>query len=235
MLRRFLVGRACLHRLPTRAGPPMDEWMKRAPRPGITSFTGFHPSFHGAPWTPAEFYKMRHMRYIIAQCELPRYSKRGLNGSVPETATKSRKSFMKRDYFSCARTTRRAFAHSLHPSTMLSLSLSLLHRFSSPLARILSLSRTHTRFFFFWVLFCLESWRTAFFSAPLLCSSEIYSREDTSPERISHVPLESESTRLHPRSLHPAVLFLSFFWGWFFVACKIPCFFFPLFLFEMVM
>lgn len=58
---------------------------------------------------------MRHMRYIIAQCELPRYSKRGLNGSVPETATKSRKSFMKRDYFSCGRTTRRAFAHSLRP------------------------------------------------------------------------------------------------------------------------
>lgn len=122
--------------------------MKRAPRPGITSFTGFHPSFHGAPWTPAEFYKMRHMRYIIAQCELPRYSKRGLNGSVPETATKSRKSFMKRDYFSCARTTRRAFAHSLHPSTMLSLSLSLLHRFSSPLrANTLSLSYTHTFLF----------------------------------------------------------------------------------------
>lgn len=85
---------------------------------------------------------MRHMRYIIAQCELPRYSKRGLNGSVPETATKSRKSFMKRDYFSCGRTTRRAFAHSLRPS--------FAQLFSSR-ANTLSLSLTHiyTRFFFF--------------------------------------------------------------------------------------
>lgn len=45
---RFLVGRARLHRLPTEGGWPtdgwMDEWMKRAPRPGITSFTGLVPS-----------------------------------------------------------------------------------------------------------------------------------------------------------------------------------------------
>lgn len=68
---------------------------ERAPRPGITSFTRFHPSFHAHPGstrhgggTPAEFYKMRHMRYIIIQCELPRYSEprffaRLLNGSYP--------------------------------------------------------------------------------------------------------------------------------------------------------
>lgn len=170
MLRRFLVGRACLHRLPTRAGPPMDEWMKRAPRPGITSFTGFHPSFHGAPWTPAEFYKMRHMRYIIAQCELPRYSKRGLNGSVPETATKSRKSFMKRDYFSCARTTRRAFAHSLHPSTMLSLFLFCIG--FPVLSREYSLSLVHTHVSFSFGFFSASnpgeplSFQPLFFARP---------------------------------------------------------------------
>lgn len=162
------------------------------------------------------------MRYIIAQCELPRYSKRGLNGSVPETATKSRKSFMKRDYFSCGRTTRRAFAHSLRPS------------FAFLFSREYSFSLSHTYIYTF--LFLLHgfvpasnpgeplSFRPLSFART---GSEIYSREDTSPERISHVPLESESTRLHPRSLHPAVLFLSSsFWGWFFVACKIPCFFF---------
>lgn len=161
------------------------------------------------------------MRYIIAQCELPRYSKRGLNGSVPETATKSRKSFMKRDYFSGGRTTRRAFAHSLRPS--------FAQLFSSR-ANTLSLSLTHiytyVSFSFARVRPCLEllSFRPLSFART---GSEIYFREDTSPERISHVPLESESTRLHPRSLHPAVLFLSSsFWGWFFVACKIPCFFF---------
>ena len=94
------------------------RWMNEpaAPRPGITSFTSFYPSFER--WsrrctrrrtgrgTPAEFYKMRHMRYIIIQCELPRYSKRGrslaFSPSAPkrirtQPATKSRKSFIIRE------------------------------------------------------------------------------------------------------------------------------------------
>lgn len=87
-----------------------------APRPGITSFTSFYPSFQR--WsrrctrrrtgrgTPAEFYKMRHMRYIIIQCELPRYSKRGRSLAFSPSAskrirtrpaTKSRKSFIIRE------------------------------------------------------------------------------------------------------------------------------------------
>lgn len=45
------------HRLPTRAGPPIDgwmnEWMKRAPRPGITSF--IRPSSTGHGGRPQSF------------------------------------------------------------------------------------------------------------------------------------------------------------------------------------
>lgn len=149
---------------------------------------------------------MRHMRYIIAQCELPRYSKRGLNGSVPETATKSRKSFMKRDYFSCGRTTRRAFAHSLRPS--------FAQLFSSR-ANTLSLSLTHiyTRFFFF----CTDSSlpRTAFFSSPLLCSygvRDIFSRGHEPREDFSRAARigihASSSSILAPRSFIPLLLLL---------------------------
>lgn len=149
---------------------------------------------------------MRHMRYIIAQCELPRYSKRGLNGSVPETATKSRKSFMKRDYFSCGRTTRRAFAHSLRPS--------FAQLFSSR-ANTLSLSLTHiyTRFFFFCTGSSLP--RTAFFSSPLLCSygvRDIFSRGHEPREDFSRAARigihASSSSILAPRSFIPLLLLL---------------------------
>lgn len=153
---------------------------------------------------------MRHMRYIIAQCELPRYSKRGLNGSVPETATKSRKSFMKRDYFSCGRTTRRAFAHSLRP---------FFAQLFSSRANTLSLSLTHiytyVSFSFARVRPCLESWRTAFFSSPLLCSygvRDIFSRGHEPREDFSRAARigihASSSSILAPRSFIPLLLLL---------------------------
>lgn len=148
---------------------------------------------------------MRHMRYIIAQCELPRYSKRGLNGSVPETATKSRKSFMKRDYFSCGRTTRRAFAHSLRPS--------FAFLFSREYSFSLSHTYIHIRFFFF----CTDSSlpRTAFFSSPLLCSygvRDIFSRGHEPREDFSRAARigihASSSSILAPRSFIPLLLLL---------------------------
>lgn len=94
--------------------------------------------------------------YAIHYCTMPRYSKRGLNGS----ATKSRKSFMKRDGPLAARSHTRFILrrYSLSPS---------LFCIAFPL--FLSLSLSVPRFLLlFFVLPCLESWRTAFFSTRFL-------------------------------------------------------------------
>lgn len=129
--------------------------------------------------------------YAIHYCTMPRYSKRGLNGS----ATKSRKSFMKRDGPLAARSHTRF----------------ILRRYS-----LLSPSLFSTSFLFLCLtfLFLLRSslaWRILancflfdpFSSLPFSSSSRSWTRAPET-ERISHVP---KSTRLRPPCT-PRCLFL---------------------------
>lgn len=151
---------------------------------------------------------------------MPRYSKRGLNGS----ATKSRKSFMKRDGPLAAR------SHTRFILRRYSLSLSLLHSFST-LSLSLSLCPTFPSSFFRsslprilanCFLFDPFSFRPSF---PPLRDMPARTRAPETERISSHVPLEihaSSSSSLHPAVFLPLRMILR----------KIPCFlsFFPLFL-----
>lgn len=122
--------------------------------------------------------------YAIHYCTMPRYSKRGLNGS----ATKSRKSFMKRDGPLAARSHTRFILRRYSP-----LSLSLFHKFS------FSLSHVSFSFAFFPCLANpgeLLSFRPVFFP-PLLILFEIVDTSPRNREDFSRAEIHASSSSLH--------------------------------------